>query len=85
MEFVDEASATVAKDALHNYKLDGENKIKVCPPFSLHLRPLLITRCLSVDHLREEVRIVCTSDAPLTHLTAHAPLYYTSLLYVYGH
>ena len=29
MEFVDEASATVAKDALHNYKLDGENKIKV--------------------------------------------------------
>ena len=31
VEFVDEASATVAKDALHNYKLDGENKIKVCP------------------------------------------------------
>ena len=29
VEFVDEASATVAKDALHNYKLDGENKIKV--------------------------------------------------------
>ena len=30
VEFVDEGSATVAKDALHNYKLDGENKIKVC-------------------------------------------------------
>ena len=29
VEYVDEASATVAKDALHNYKLDGENKIKV--------------------------------------------------------
>ena len=29
VEYVDEASASVAKDALHNYKLDGENKIKV--------------------------------------------------------
>ena len=29
MEYFDEGSATVAKDALHNYKLDGENKIKV--------------------------------------------------------
>jgi U2 small nuclear ribonucleoprotein B'' len=29
VEFVDEGSAGVAKDALHNYKLDGENKIKV--------------------------------------------------------
>jgi len=26
---LDEASAGVAKDALHNYKLDGENKIKI--------------------------------------------------------
>ena len=32
VEFLDEGSATVAKDALHNYKLDGENKIKVRPP-----------------------------------------------------
>lgn len=31
MEYLDEASATVAKEALHNYKLDGENKIKVRP------------------------------------------------------
>lgn len=30
VEFVDEGSAGVAKDGLHNYKLDGENKIKVC-------------------------------------------------------
>jgi RNA recognition motif. (a.k.a. RRM, RBD, or RNP domain) len=29
VEYMDEGSATVAKDALHNYKLDGENKIKV--------------------------------------------------------
>ena len=29
VEYLEEGSATVAKDALHNYKLDGENKIKV--------------------------------------------------------
>ncbi|KAF7302696.1 hypothetical protein HMN09_00904400 [Mycena chlorophos] len=29
IEYVDETSAGVAKDALHNYKLDGENKIKL--------------------------------------------------------
>ncbi|KAG9222136.1 hypothetical protein CCMSSC00406_0009587 [Pleurotus cornucopiae] len=29
VEYVDENSAGAAKDALHNYKLDGENKIKV--------------------------------------------------------
>ncbi|CAE6525388.1 unnamed protein product [Rhizoctonia solani] len=29
VEFVDEATSTVAKEALHNYKLDGENKIKI--------------------------------------------------------
>ncbi|KAG8970703.1 hypothetical protein FRC03_004085 [Tulasnella sp. 419] len=29
VEYLDEDSATVAKDALHNYKLDGENKIKI--------------------------------------------------------
>ncbi|KAF8215811.1 RNA binding protein [Mycena galopus ATCC 62051] len=29
VEFLDEASSGVAKDALHNYKLDGENKIKL--------------------------------------------------------
>ncbi|KAG6330163.1 hypothetical protein ID866_8927 [Astraeus odoratus] len=28
VEYMDETSASVAKDALHNYKLDGENKIK---------------------------------------------------------
>ncbi|KAJ1307900.1 hypothetical protein OPQ81_001978 [Rhizoctonia solani] len=29
VEFVDETTSTVAKEALHNYKLDGENKIKI--------------------------------------------------------
>jgi len=29
VEFMDEGSATVAKEGLHNYKLDGENKIKI--------------------------------------------------------
>ncbi|KAL1700096.1 hypothetical protein EV121DRAFT_264489 [Schizophyllum commune] len=29
VEYYDEASATNAKDALHNYKMDGENKIKI--------------------------------------------------------
>ncbi|KAF9048264.1 RNA-binding domain-containing protein [Hymenopellis radicata] len=29
VEYTDEASSTTAKDALHNYKLDGENKIKI--------------------------------------------------------
>lgn len=29
VEYMDENSASVAKEALHNYKLDGEGKIKV--------------------------------------------------------
>ncbi|CAK5280348.1 unnamed protein product, partial [Mycena citricolor] len=29
VEFMDETSSATAKDALHNYKLDGENKIKI--------------------------------------------------------
>jgi U2 small nuclear ribonucleoprotein B'' len=29
VEFTDDASATVAKDALHNFKIDGEVKMKV--------------------------------------------------------
>ncbi|KAG1840299.1 hypothetical protein DFJ58DRAFT_810870 [Suillus subalutaceus] len=29
VEYMDEGSAGIAKDALHNYKLDGENKIKI--------------------------------------------------------
>lgn len=29
VEYADEASATAAKDALHNFKIDGETKMKV--------------------------------------------------------
>ncbi|KIY66730.1 RNA-binding domain-containing protein [Cylindrobasidium torrendii FP15055 ss-10] len=29
VEYMDEESSTLAKDALHNHKLDGENKIKI--------------------------------------------------------
>jgi len=29
VEYLDEDSSAVAKEALHNYKLDGENKIKI--------------------------------------------------------
>ena len=44
VEYMDEGSATMAKDALHNYKLDGENKIKV--------RAI----CLAVARLTYDVR-----------------------------
>lgn len=30
VEYADEASSGTAKDALHNYRLDEEHKIKVC-------------------------------------------------------
>ena len=40
VEFADEATATVAKDALHNFKIDGETKMKAS--LFLHHR----TRCL---------------------------------------
>lgn len=35
IEFADEATATVAKDALHNFKIDGETKMKVGGEMSL--------------------------------------------------
>lgn len=37
VEYMDENSASVAKDALHNYKLDGEGKIKVRGSSALQL------------------------------------------------
>jgi RNA recognition motif-containing protein len=49
VEYTDEGSAGVAKDALHNYKLDGENKIKVCPsrPNMIYLFTTITCRSLS--------------------------------------
>ncbi len=38
VEYLDKASSTVAKDALHNYKLDGESKIKVRLDIFFHVR-----------------------------------------------
>jgi hypothetical protein len=54
---MDEASATVAKDALHNYKLDGENKIKVSiNPIYYRKNPISNGGdCL--DHLCKEIII----------------------------
>lgn len=37
IEYADEASSGDAKDALHNYKLDGEQKIKVRAPYLIYL------------------------------------------------
>lgn len=56
VEYVDEGSAGVAKDALHNYKLDGENKIKVCfLPFRNHPRFGIWTDALLPDYIRQEI------------------------------
>ena len=51
VEYIDEGSATVAKDALHNYKLDGENKIKAS------IYPCIITALTvsEIDHVRQEI------------------------------
>lgn len=65
MEYIDEGSAGVAKDALHNYKLDGENKIKVCK----HI--LFKTDSHSVsDHIRPQVTslVVLSCSRILYHI-----------------
>jgi len=60
VEFLDEGSAGVAKDALHNYKLDGENKIKVRTNVQIHFFTLISrTLCFS-DYVRKEVGYTCT-------------------------
>ncbi|KAH0837828.1 hypothetical protein J3R83DRAFT_6036 [Lanmaoa asiatica] len=46
VEYIDETSAGVAKDALHNYKLDGENKIK-----AYYLCTQVIAYCMIVVSL----------------------------------
>jgi hypothetical protein len=55
VEYVDENSASVAKDALHNYKLDGEGKIKVRFLYAGVLFILIII----LDHVCEEVELSC--------------------------
>jgi hypothetical protein len=57
---MDEGSATVAKEALHNYKLDGENKIKV----RLLARICSLTDMIpQLDHVRKEVNLVPAFEA----------------------
>ena len=53
---MDEGSATVAKDALHNYKLDGENKIKV-RLFAFVGSSYITDISPQSDHVRKEVNL----------------------------
>lgn len=57
VEFVDETTAGVAKDALHNYKLDGENKIKVWSEIARRCYTRLMLCC--TDHVCKEVTHAC--------------------------
>lgn len=54
VEYGDETSSGVAKDALHNYKLDGEHKIKAnCfRSVSFVIGPLTV---FATDHLCAQV------------------------------
>ncbi len=59
VEYADEGSATVAKDALHNFKIDGETKMKVRVSrynYAFECAQWILMRHLSSGHLREEVR-----------------------------
>lgn len=64
VEYLDEGSATVAKDALHNYKLDGENKIKARRPTHpfLHLISFFFLRLPSPGNNKNFMVLV----SPLT-------------------
>jgi hypothetical protein len=50
VEYADETSSAVAKDALHDFKLDGKQKIKVRSLF-LFLFTSLLSANQSVRHL----------------------------------
>lgn len=54
VEYVDEGSATVAKDALHNYKLDGENKIKASRLF--YCCAIVLTGTTTLDHVCKKMK-----------------------------
>lgn len=55
MEYADEASATVAKEALHNFKIDGETKMKVSLSAVLHHgRVVLLKRSFVVHRYRTQ-------------------------------
>ena len=84
VEYMDEGSATVAKDALHNYKLDGENKIKVrpftgrfniadMPPRSDHVRKEvnLALDGTVVPAFEEATTVLCISSCLLERFSLH--------------
>lgn len=52
VEYMDEGSSSVAKDALHNYKIDGENKVKVY--ILMNSRQAFLSSP-STDHLCQEI------------------------------
>lgn len=53
VEYMDEGSATVAKDALHNYRLDGESKIKVSGTF--HILESILKSSFFADYFRKKM------------------------------
>ena len=56
---MDEGSAGVAKDALHNFKLDGENKIKVRTVAFLRFSFVVVRAndiLYTLDHVCQEVK-----------------------------
>lgn len=79
VEFTDEASSTVAKDALHNYKLDGENKIKVC--FSCLLTPKSDLHLFQITFARKWLFVPCllSSCTYISLLFVILSLFFSSL------
>lgn len=47
VEYTDEASSTVAREALHNYKVDDEHKMKVSRILLVQLSQLKLTSCFT--------------------------------------
>jgi RNA recognition motif-containing protein len=62
VEYADEASSTVAKDALHNFKIDGETKMKVSQLVSSDRLNCLLDYMLislglcEIGHFREKIK-----------------------------
>lgn len=57
VEYADEESATVAKEALHNFKIDGETKMKVSTPVVMRNSPTALLKGLAsvLGIVRKEV------------------------------
>lgn len=75
MEYLDEGSASVAKDALHNYKLDGENKIKVGISSLLLVQRADLSLNYYLDYVRQEVTSALSWN-PLSFFVSYLYLVY---------